>query len=101
MDDRVKRLVGAERRQPNGTLFEPLVASAYRRAGAEVAFRPEAPGQKKTHDLDVAIGASSMPSNAKGWRPANTVGRSECACGRYGAWRRSGYARKPETNALA
>lgn len=53
--DRVQRLVGAEKRQPNGTLFELLVAAAYRRAGAEVAFRPEAPGKHKTYDLDVTV----------------------------------------------
>ncbi len=56
IDDRVKRLVGAEKRQPNGILFELLVAASYRRAGAVVAFRLETPGQRKTHDLDVTIG---------------------------------------------
>lgn len=52
---RVKRIVGAERRQPNGGLFELLVAAAYRREGADVRFLPEHPGVKKTHDMDVRI----------------------------------------------
>lgn len=54
VDERVKRLVGPERRQPNGGLFELLVASAYRRMRADVAFKPEVAGQK-TYDLDVTI----------------------------------------------
>lgn len=52
---RVQRMVGPERRQPNGGLFELLVAAAYRREGAEVRFIPEQPGVKKTHDMDVRI----------------------------------------------
>lgn len=52
---RVQRIVGAERRQPNGGLFELLVAAAYRREGAEVRFLPEQPGVKKMHDMDVRI----------------------------------------------
>jgi hypothetical protein len=35
---RAKRLVDHERRQPNGGIFELLVAAAYRRAGGDVAF---------------------------------------------------------------
>lgn len=52
---RVQRMVGPERRQPNGGLFELLVAAAYRREGAEVRFLPEQPGVKKVHDMDVRI----------------------------------------------
>lgn len=52
---RVQRMVGAERRQPNGGLFELLVAAAYRREGAEVRFLPEQPGVKKMHDMEVRI----------------------------------------------
>lgn len=55
INERVKRLVGPERRQPNGALFELLVAAAYRREGAEVRFLPENPGVRKTHDLDVLL----------------------------------------------
>jgi hypothetical protein len=55
IEDRVRRMVDRERAQPNGPLFELLVAAAYRRAGAEVAFNPETPGRRKSHDLDVTI----------------------------------------------
>jgi hypothetical protein len=55
MVDRAKRLLGPEKSQPNGGLFEILVAAAYARAGAKVVFRPELPGQARTHDLDVTL----------------------------------------------
>jgi hypothetical protein len=53
LDERVARLVDSERSQPNGGIFELLVAAAYRRAGWEVAFRKERPGIGKTYDMDV------------------------------------------------
>ena len=53
--ERVRRIVGSERAQPNGGLFELLVAAAYCRAGGEVSFLPERPGVTKTHDMDVVI----------------------------------------------
>lgn len=52
---RVQRMVGKERGQPNGGLFELLVAACYRRAGANVAFIEEHPGQGQTHDMDVTL----------------------------------------------
>lgn len=52
---RIQRMVGKERGQPNGGLFELLVAACYRRAGASVAFVEEKPGQAQTHDMDVAL----------------------------------------------
>lgn len=52
---RVQRMVNNERAQPNGTLFELLVAACYRRAGAQVAFVEEQAGLAKTHDLDVTL----------------------------------------------
>lgn len=55
IEARVKRMTGPERGQPNGGLFELLVAAAYRRAGATVSFLPEQPGVRKTHDLDVEL----------------------------------------------
>lgn len=55
LDQRVKRMVGPERGQPNGGLFELLVAAAYRREGAEVQFLAERPGVQKMHDMDVSI----------------------------------------------
>lgn len=65
LDDRVRRLVGAERRQPNGGLFELLVAAAYRRSGASVALLPERPGQAKTHDMDVTLGGRTLAIECK------------------------------------
>ena len=56
IEERVARMVGSERAQPNGPLFELLIAAAYRRAGGDVAFVPERPGGPRTHDLDVTIG---------------------------------------------
>lgn len=53
--DRAKRLIDVEKRQPNSSLFEILVAGAYAREGGTVVFRPEQPGRTKTHDIDVEL----------------------------------------------
>ena len=53
---RARRLVTSDRGQPNGGLFELLIAAAYARQGAEVAFREERKGGPRTHDLDVRLG---------------------------------------------
>ena len=58
--ERAARAIGSGKSQPNGTLFEILVAAAYARAGAKVAFKPEAAGQSKSYDLDVDL-------NGKNW----------------------------------
>lgn len=63
--DRVKRLVGKERKQPNGGLFEFLVAAAYCREGGEVVFVPEEKGIAKRHDMDVVIGGKSFAVECK------------------------------------
>lgn len=55
LDARLKRLVGSERKQPNGGIFELLVGAAYLRIGAKVVFREETKNAK-SHDLDVTIG---------------------------------------------
>lgn len=55
-EDRAARLMNADRRQPDGGLFELLVALAYHRDGWETAFVPERPGVAKTHDLNVGKG---------------------------------------------
>lgn len=65
IDDRARRLVGRERGQPNGALFEFLVAAAYRRAGAKVVFLPERPGQAKTHDMDVTLDGQTLAVECK------------------------------------
>jgi hypothetical protein len=48
---RVQRMVGPERSQPNGGMFELLVAATYRRAGFQVSFVKEQPGDSKTYDM--------------------------------------------------
>jgi hypothetical protein len=53
--ERAVRLVNQDKSQPNGLLFEMLVASAYAEAGAKVVLRPEAPGQSKSHDIDFEL----------------------------------------------
>jgi hypothetical protein len=68
LDNRVRRLIGAERRQPNGGLFELLVAAAYKRAGAAVSFLPERPGQAETHDMDVILAGRTLAVECKRWR---------------------------------
>lgn len=55
IDERITRMVGPEKSQPNGPLFELLVAAAYRRDGADVAFVAEKRGGPRTHDLDVSL----------------------------------------------
>jgi hypothetical protein len=52
---RVQRMVSKERGQPNGGIFELLVAACYRRAGASVSFVEELPGQAKTYDMNVTL----------------------------------------------
>jgi len=54
--ERAGAIATEERAQPNGGLFEILVASAYARAGWQVRFNPVQRGRAKTHDLDVARG---------------------------------------------
>jgi hypothetical protein len=53
--ERAVRLVSSEKSQPNGSLFEMLVAAAYAREGAKVVLRPETRGQSKSYDLDVEL----------------------------------------------
>lgn len=56
IDERMRRIVGSERRQPNGGLFELLTAAAYARQGGKVGFRPEERGRARSWDLDVELG---------------------------------------------
>lgn len=58
--ERAKRAITIEKAQPNGVLFEILVAGAYAKAGGDVNFRSEEPGKKKTYDFDVKL-------NGKNW----------------------------------
>ncbi len=55
IDSRIARMVSSERAQPNGPLFELLVAAAYARAGGKVFFVPEERGVRRTYDMDVSL----------------------------------------------
>lgn len=55
VEGRVRRIVGPERSQPNGGVFELLAAAAYGRRGAGVSFRTEEPGRAKSWDIDVEL----------------------------------------------
>lgn len=65
IEARVRRMVSPEKSQPNACLFELLVAAAYRRAGAEVAFLDEQPGVAKTYDMDVSLGGVNWAVECK------------------------------------
>jgi hypothetical protein len=63
--ERLHRLIFKDRAQPNGGLFEFLVAAAYVREGYDVAFHPEQPGRRRTHDLDVKRGSKDFAIECK------------------------------------
>jgi hypothetical protein len=65
IEARVRRMVGPEKSQPNSCLFELLVAAAYRRAGAAVAFLEEQPGVAKTYDMDVSLHGTNWAVECK------------------------------------
>jgi hypothetical protein len=50
---RARRIATVESAQPNGGLFELLIAAAYARAGWRVAFKSVQPGISRTYDLDI------------------------------------------------
>lgn len=57
ISDRIPRLMGAGKGQPDDGLFELLVAGAYKsRSWKVVEFVPEQPGVSKTHDITVSSG---------------------------------------------
>lgn len=65
IEQRVRRMVAKDRAQPNGSLFELLVAACYRRAGAQVAFVDEQPGKAATHDMDVILNGQTWAVECK------------------------------------
>lgn len=55
VEARAARMMTTERRQPEGAIFELLVALAYKRRGwTTVEFVPEEPGGRRTPDIHVA-----------------------------------------------
>ncbi|WP_322883401.1 transposase (plasmid) [Sinorhizobium medicae] len=65
VDERMLRIVGSERSQPNGGIFELLTAAAYCRHGAKVSFRPETKGTARSWDLDVELGGRAYAVECK------------------------------------
>jgi hypothetical protein len=78
VEERAARIMLRERRQPDGGIYELLVALAYRRGGwHRVEFVPETPGRGRTPDLNVfrkgsrwaveckRLALSSMPSGRR------------------------------------
>ena len=62
--ERARSIAITERSQPNGGLFEILVAAAYARAGWRVRFKPTTRGAK-TYDLDVKKGGRRLAIECK------------------------------------
>jgi hypothetical protein len=63
--DRAKRIASVERAQPNGGLFEILVAAAYAREGWRVGFKSVQRGVARTYDLDIEKGATRYAVECK------------------------------------
>jgi hypothetical protein len=63
-EEQAKRLVNNNMAQPNGPLFEFLVAAAYARAGGKVVMRPEG-GGGKSYDLDVELNGTKWAVECK------------------------------------
>jgi hypothetical protein len=68
----------SERAQPDGGLYELLVALAYQRGGWTVEFTPEAPGVRRTPDLSVRRTHSRLAVECKRMAPSS-YGRRERA----------------------
>jgi len=64
-EERATQLIHKEKNQPNGGLFEILVAAAYARDGWTVAFKPKQKGVAKTYDLDVTRGPNHFAVECK------------------------------------
>ena len=75
IDTRIKRLVHDERAQPNGGIFELLVASAYARAGGNVGFVPEQKGIARTHDFEARLGEVTWAVECKRMETSEYGGR--------------------------
>ena len=78
--DRAKRLLGPAKSQPNGGLFEILVAAAYARAGGKVSFRTELPGVAKTYDLDVELNGKKWAVECKRIETGDYADNERCGC---------------------
>ncbi len=71
VDARVARAMTSGRADPDASIFELLVALAYKRNGWEaVEFVPEQPGIARTHDIDVRRNRSRWAVECKWMRKA-------------------------------
>jgi len=88
--DRLHRLIFKERGQPNGGLFEFLVAAKYVNEGYDVAFHPEKPGRGRTHDLDVKRGKEHFAIECKRMEAGQYHEKERAAM--RGLWRPASHA---------
>ena len=65
IDERARKLLTKAKGQPNGGLFELLVAGAYLRTGAEVAFVDESRRSGKKHEMDIRLGGRTLAVECK------------------------------------
>lgn len=70
VEERVARFVSGDATQPEGTLYELLVAGAWSDRGYAVRFVPEQRGVTRTPDLEVARGRSRWAVEAKRMMPS-------------------------------
>ncbi|ESX91654.1 hypothetical protein [Mesorhizobium sp. LNJC403B00] len=78
VEERADRTMLAERRQPDGSIFELLVALAYRRGGWErVEFVQETPGRGRTPDLHVFRPRSRWAVECKRLAPSPYAAREK------------------------
>jgi hypothetical protein len=78
VEERAARLMLAERRQPDGGIYELLVALAYRRGGwHRVEFVREMPGQSRTPDLHVFRRGSRWAVECKRLTPSSYATREK------------------------
>ncbi len=75
VEDRVRSMVNDMKGQPNGCLFELLVAASYRRVGADVAFVPERRGIAQTHDMNVVLNGQTWAVECKRMEVGDYGGR--------------------------
>lgn len=81
VEERVARFVNGDAAQPEGPIYELLVAGAWVDRGYTVSFVPEQPGAARTPDLEVKKGRSSWAVEAKRMMPS-AYGKRELDKGR-------------------
>lgn len=78
VEERAGRIMLSERRQPDGGIYELLVALAYKRNGWDrVEFVPETPGRGRTPDLHVFRKGSRWAVECKRLTPSSYAAREK------------------------